>query len=770
MSYALQASRLLLLVPLLSASSAHADIFTVGPDPSCTHETIATAILSAAGTAGPDEIRIATGTGNEEWPMWYDAQQLVIHNQDIELEGGYVLCYYAMPDSPQPHYDPALQPFLDGTGGNPAPVLRITGASNVTLRNLQLFRADNTSGKGGAISFDGRGSLTIENTWFGANRAAHGAGIYARGNGGVLNVTLGSKTQLIGNHATQDGGAIYLEGLATLDTTSSLGTVAFNSALRDGGGLYVRAPAAMHFAFAGDHGQAGLAQNSAARHGGGLFIAGLGQAKAQVTFKSLAGNPVTLHSNQAGQAGGAVYLSNSDDTNRTAVEFRNAYVEANKAASGSVVYQTHESSASHAGDLFFSRQGCTSGIDCNRVVGNVATSSAGGTFEFTGRVQQEIIHARISGNSGHHLMLGTNYTNSGPLSFTALDTNLIVDNTYSGSLFQTLGYSQTEVRSTTIANNQVGCGALFDVPDQTLLNRPLVRLHENVIDQPACDVIRLNAANVLQQETAYNIVHDRGIFLDADQSSAAAPAWFVDEAFGDYRLRPGAIAVNYAPYETGRDFHLNHRSLVDYRRNFAGPRDAGALEHIQNEEILSNGRFTGDQRAWRLTEQVGHLDPADADAGYGIPGEHSVRGFSTGTEDRIVVAQQCVPLPNSGYYTLSGVALARSSFSDPQAEDTPIVRYEVLRDTGSDCAGGVSRFGGTMTFAPADFWRQPASRPVILIGPEEWTDRTAMKITLEVIRAPGGNNTYALFDNLSLKFGWEAPVENGAIFKDSFEH
>jgi hypothetical protein len=45
-----------------------------------------------------------------------------------------------------------------------------------------------------------------------------------------------------------------------------------------------------------------------------------------------------------------------------------------------------------------------------------------------------------------------------------------------------------------------------------------------------------------------------------------------------------------------------------------------------------------------------------------------------------------------------------------------------------------------------------------------------MKITLEVIRAPGGNNTYALFDNLSLKFGWEAPVENGAIFKDSFEH
>jgi hypothetical protein len=171
----------------------------------------------------------------------------------------------------------------DGIGG------AIVVTTNGTLDIEGVVLTGNSAGLGGAIS--NGGSLTISNTEMSWNNATTGEG--ALYNSGTATIQDGS--QIVGNHAGQNGGGIYngLGGVLGLASSS----ITFNFSVDDGGGIF-------------NGGRLSMASGSldgnqsTASDGGGLYNAGGG-------FAYL--NGVTVESNTANNGGG-VFVSNGVTT------------------------------------------------------------------------------------------------------------------------------------------------------------------------------------------------------------------------------------------------------------------------------------------------------------------------------------------------------------------------------------------------------------------------------------------------------------------------
>ena len=133
-----------------------------------------------------------------------------------------------------------------------------------TVSYNQVLQPD---GLGGGLCTGGAGSirLAITDTVVSNNRAPTGAGVWA------ANYFLATRSAIYGNFAT-NGGGVYTIGRAVFDDS----TIAYNSAVRNGGGIYADPSSTVHL------NSATIARNSAHTSfgigsggiGGGVYISG----------------------------------------------------------------------------------------------------------------------------------------------------------------------------------------------------------------------------------------------------------------------------------------------------------------------------------------------------------------------------------------------------------------------------------------------------------------------------------------------------------------
>lgn len=169
-------------------------------------------------------------------------------------------------------------------------VLRINTASPVTIAGLNISNATSVVG-GGAIWVLAGSTATLNNLTLGGNKciANIGGAIYNNGSLGLHNVTLQSN----GTNCLF-GGAIYSTGPLQIDG----GSIAGNTALAGGGGIYVGAGVTSSLTITGTS----IMNNTAGSSGGGVFAA----ANANLTRAHISGNTVT-----AGNGGGIVITTST---------------------------------------------------------------------------------------------------------------------------------------------------------------------------------------------------------------------------------------------------------------------------------------------------------------------------------------------------------------------------------------------------------------------------------------------------------------------------
>jgi hypothetical protein len=191
----------------------------------------------------------------------------------------------------------------------------------------------------------GNAHVTIQDTTIQNNNARIGGGICIQSNAPYPNVQLNPGVRIIGNHAMQDGGGVYLTG-GTLGIAADRVNIDNNTAGQRGGGIlsyqgliYIGNPAqtsARH-----DVTGASVSGNSAQLDGGGIFLA---TADSQLFAYEL-----ILDSNTAGQSGGGIGMSQGAYA-FLARDYPNAYA-----------FQ------------------CPNALQCSRISNNSAGSGAAGT-------------------------------------------------------------------------------------------------------------------------------------------------------------------------------------------------------------------------------------------------------------------------------------------------------------------------------------------------------------------------------------------------------
>ncbi len=160
--------------------------------------------------------------------------------------------------------------------------------STLTLRNATVS-GNATNNRGGGLYAAG-GTLTVYDSTL-AQNATH---LAVDGDGGALytavNTTI-SNTQILSNTANDDGGGLYTSaGVLSLTDSALNGNTTGAGADADGGALYVNGNATLT--------RVTLRGNTANRYGGGLY-----RANGDITL-----NQSTLAENIAGNSGGALYM------------------------------------------------------------------------------------------------------------------------------------------------------------------------------------------------------------------------------------------------------------------------------------------------------------------------------------------------------------------------------------------------------------------------------------------------------------------------------
>ncbi|HEX6832587.1 MAG TPA: right-handed parallel beta-helix repeat-containing protein, partial [Rudaea sp.] len=207
------------------------------------------------------------------------------------------------PTCPPPRLIPSVT--LRGTSGQS--IFHITGDNELTLRYLTLTRAmlddDQT---GGAIYFNGSGSLTLDTTAISFNQAGAGGGIEFIG-APLATLHINQNNVIIGNTASSgDGGGIRIEGGAHLIMTQPNSVITSNHAPNgNGGGIDVVGPA---LADIGVDVYGGVLSNNDASNGGAIAALDIGSGGPIVqVFSDANHRPAVINANKAAHLGGAFY-------------------------------------------------------------------------------------------------------------------------------------------------------------------------------------------------------------------------------------------------------------------------------------------------------------------------------------------------------------------------------------------------------------------------------------------------------------------------------
>jgi hypothetical protein len=340
------AIRLLLVMISVPVSAA---IYTVGGDADCDFDNIQIALLNALVNPGHDTIRIAT---NATW----NAQALVVENQDVTLAGGFANCLATAP---------ATNAFttLNGAGGATAPVIRInnftTTRRQVVLRDLRI-----TGGEVSGVRVGDDVLVLTERVNISGNQATNGGGLYVDGTDGAT-VVLDDRSRASSNEATTNGGGIYCTGPGLVGMR---GNIRQNVTGQFGGGIYATNGCQV-IVFSNNLPPAappGISANRAGLEGGGVHASG----GAVVNLLGTVDRSLSISDNRAlnGSGGGIRALGTG-----TQIVLSDASVIGNLAVrrGGGIAV------SSNARLEFHRTNACPRGQNCATLINNQATGPIG---------------------------------------------------------------------------------------------------------------------------------------------------------------------------------------------------------------------------------------------------------------------------------------------------------------------------------------------------------------------------------------------------------
>lgn len=739
------AAILLLLFAAAAARAQSPVTFLVGADEACDYATIQQAVDAAATIPGPDFIHVARNGV-------YGAQAIKIGGQDLEIIGGFDTCADATAEGGT---------TLSGAGGAADSVVQIRGGGLRRLRNLVITDGDEANDSyGGGIDYQGTGAVELVNVAVIGNRAGYGGGISVDNSGGRAILELKAPTVVNGNTAANDGGGIHLRGSSDLYMIEDQTMVGGNHAPNgQGGGIFVQGPAIARIASPG-YGGAGAISGNDARDGGGMALRANRNDSVEASFTAIdVARPVRVEGNSASGRGGAFYASGYSTapmgSSFARLSLDKFAIEANSAPYGAVLYLDSDSDLfglefGSSASLGYNVPGsarCDPGIACNLVRGNVATAPDGGTFHVDSSSQVTVTRATVVGNAGANLVRLVGESGDTDDSTADFVDSVIADNVATEQLLRGTGpIDRIRLEQVTVANNAIGAQHVIGFAG----SNGKLRIVNSIVSQPGRLTLQHPGGPSDPDVEAGKVIATDVSTLPTGDAVVEAPARFVDPANGDYRLRAGSPAVDFAPPVAG-----DQRDLVDYPRDqdyglhpdFLGTRDLGALEHQSQGNLVLNDRFASDLRIWR------NLDPdwtrwssLSDDAGSGsleinVPGLSGLASF-TG-------ASQCIHLPGPGTYTLDGRGYAGAL--NPQFLDRLSIEW-VLRGN-SDACQGPALSQGELGIRAGTGWKSPLASAQFAISPTDWNLNSTVELRLTVRQNPNNpavNALFGRFDGLSL--------------------
>lgn len=484
--------------------------------------------------------------------------------------------------------------FLFATEGSPAIFLNHAGT------------------QGGGIAFEGRGSITLGAVQIAGNTARSGGGIHV-GASSAMDFTIGDAAFIAGNTATDDGGGITLSGpvnLAALSDTAPT-QIFSNHVTGDtgaGGGVAVFGPAQMRFS-------GSIFSNDAGYGGGVAAIAGGDSLQDAFVAFTRAGpaSPVTISSNTASHAGGAIYArgnrtftTGGDDRIYATVCASGFVIDGNTAQEGTAIYADSagggvltdnwgSSIGLNYGGVIAGHIGCpgprmcTAGVACNEVAGNFRTGGGAGDGS-TILVQQdsELLATRttLRDNAGAHVLRSVD-----DLYGINVDSVLIADNTVGGELIH-LDSADLTIANSTLANNTIGAAHVIRASGP-------VSLTGSIVAESTASTFDFAGNTNLGDHNIDFVLTNPGDFTMGNRATVffGVPL-FTDPASRNYRLRPFSAGLDMAPAGAtpSRDLDGELRDVdLPQIGNLQGPRDLGAYERQSipacsaPDELFCNG-------------------------------------------------------------------------------------------------------------------------------------------------------------------------------------
>lgn len=737
---------------LFAAPPAHAAIFTVGSDDTCTHHSIQEALDAVHSAKVPSEVRIAYTTD------WTEQALIARPEARLVLTGGYPNCRMNEPGS--------NWAALNGAGSAQAPVLRIVAPAGVEvlIDRLRIIGGDAGSANGGGIQFHGGGTLALRDMRLSGNTGANGGAIYARGDQPGARLVIGRNVQIFANSAWLSGGGVFIEDMAfTMLEPGSI--ISNNSAFGGddngyGGGLFIRGRNAVARIGSAGIDPLGAIAGNRARCGGGVAVF----HGADLQLYKTSGSRAAIRHNRAAVAGGAVFVQGGPGNDRATAHLWNAELTGNRAPAGAAVYVTHNSGQAIGGALLVNvakpqdATDCSLDAPCGTISDNVAVDqndvpTQGAIIHLhqgaLGVIGSELAGVRLGGNRGGRLIDAL--PNADGL---AVRNALIVDNHLDVHLLRA---RQTDVSilDSTIAGNAVG------TRDVLAINANLA-FRRSILWQPRMTSLSRSGGTL----SVSDIITSEAATLGGAPLAIEADPRFADPARGDYRPRAASPAVDYAlaTPENDRDIASRLRDVdIAIRPNAEGPRDVGAFELPGVDNLLYNGSFDTDLNLWWVPLGVATWDGTQGADAYLEPRPGSIRvSGSTGIGTRLVGARQCIHLPGPGRYLLDGHGRSGSGFG-VQA-DAVVLNWELRRDGGENCIAGLPDASGDLFITRANTWTHAAAPAEIFVPASMWTTNTSVMVSLVMVDSGIGwpRQVDGWFDAIFL--GTELPPECPWLF------
>ncbi|WP_306581962.1 hypothetical protein [Dokdonella sp.] len=736
-------------------SSAQAAVFTVGSGPGCTHGTIQSAINAANDSAGPDTVRLTRS-------LTYEPEANAINTaQELTVEGGYATCDQANPD--------ATNTIISGTGGVHAPVFTITAPTGalIHLRRLTISGGDGDGGStGGGIHFQGDGILDIANSLITQNTAGYGGGIYVKGTGSHTELVLGANVVVINNTARYSGGGIMAQGVEMSMTDAGNSSILLNKALGTsgtggfGGGIYVYAADRPSYAYIGSGAPAfGAIYGNEALYGGGVAVLSTGSDAAELQlFATDPAHQAYVGFNSASIQGGGIYVSNA----KSAARLWNAVVDNNDAPNGAAAYMASSSGLYvNFAAMHPAATGCVVGADCGRISNNVANADSNPGAIVYGEnnttIQFGYLPTAAPADARGGMLIEGNTAGSvfGGSGTTQIYRSIIGNNNTSSDVIQQSSKPLSVVDST-IAGNVIGGGSAI-----LRTVNSAVTLRRAILWQPGTTVISRSGGTVAVADT----------FVNENISTAFAAyalnPFLVDPAHGDYNLRAGSKAVDFALALGGneRDAYGQPRSVDLFNPGLDGPRDVGALERQTLQPLVLNGDFDpAGLRLWDVVSAGTTTRDATQDAsGAANSGSAHVTRASPANGQETYGISQCIHLPGPATYALNG--WGRGTGNGIVLGDKARLRWEYRHNGGDDCSSGAADATGWLDLSGSSTWRRAAQPALIEAAQVDWGDSPSIKVILVAVETPAAvGATNAWFDGITLEI-----LASDVIFADGFD-